>query len=161
MHGLDPSAVSLLIIDDNQSSLEMMEAALEQPGLEVLTAATPEEGLELFCQRRPQIVLTDLVMPNISGLEVLERIIEIDPATEVVLMTAQYSTESAVQAIKKGASDYLNKPVSIGPLRERIGKLVEEARKRQRSFELEDELRGLLDADSPLLARAFRSSGTV
>jgi DNA-binding NtrC family response regulator len=74
-------------------------------------------------------------------MEVLERIVEVDPATDVILMTAHYSTESAVEAVKKGASDYLNKPVSIGPLRERIGKLVKEVRKRQRSSQLDDELR--------------------
>jgi DNA-binding NtrC family response regulator len=80
-------------------------------------------------------------MPHMSGMEVLERIMEIDPATDVILITAHYSSESAVEAIKKGASDYLNKPVSIRPLRDRIGKLVEEARKWRRSLELEDELR--------------------
>ena len=80
-------------------------------------------------------------MPQMSGMEVLERIMEIDPATDVILMSAHYSTESAVEAVKKGASDYLNKPVSIGPLRERIGRLVEEVRKRQRALQLEDELR--------------------
>ena len=109
--------------------------------MEILTASDPEEGLDLFCSRHPQIVLTDLMMPHMSGMEVLERIMEIDPATDVILMTAHYSTESAVEAIRKGASDYLNKPVSLGLLRERIGKLVEEARKRQRSLQLEDELR--------------------
>jgi DNA-binding NtrC family response regulator len=134
-------AVSLLIIDDNPGSLELLSTALAQPGLDILTSSDPEEGLELFCSRRPQIVLTDLVMPHMSGMDVLERIMEMDPATEVILMTAHYSTESAVEAIKKGASDYLNKPVSLAPLRERVGKLVEEARKRQRSAQLEDELR--------------------
>ena len=84
--------------------------------------------------RHPQIVLTDLVMPHMSGLEVLERIMEFDPSTDVILMTAHYSTESAVEAIKKGASDYLNKPVSIAALRERVGKLMEDARKRQRTL---------------------------
>ena len=121
------SAISLLIIDDNPGSLELLSKALAQPGLEILTASDPEDGLAIFCDRRPQIVLTDLVMPRMSGMEVLERIMEIDPATDVILMTAHYSTESAVEAIQKGASDYLNKPVSIGPLRERIGELVEEA----------------------------------
>jgi DNA-binding NtrC family response regulator len=58
----------------------------------------------------------------------------------VILMTAHYSTESAVEAIKKGASDYLNKPISIAALRERVGKLVDEARKQQRSLQLEGEL---------------------
>ncbi len=137
----DPS-LFLLIIDDNQGSLDLLSNALAQPGLEILTASNPDEGLDLFCSRHPQIVLTDLVMPQMSGMEVLERIMEIDPATDVILMTAHYSTESAVEAIQKGASDYLNKPVSLGPLRERIAKLIKEARRRQRSLELEDELRG-------------------
>jgi DNA-binding NtrC family response regulator len=134
------TALSLLIIDDNTGSLELLSSALAQPGLEILTASDPEEGVDLVLNRHPQIVLTDLVMPRISGLEVLERIVEFDPSIDVILMTAHYSTESAVEAIKKGATDYLNKPVSIVSLRERIGKLVEEARKRQRALQLEDEL---------------------
>ena len=121
------SAVSLLVIDDNQGNVELLSNALAQPDLEILTASDPEEGLDLFWNRRPQIVLTDLMMPRMTGMEVLERIVDIDPATDVILMTAHYSTESAVEAVKKGASDYLNKPVSIGPLRERIGRLVKEA----------------------------------
>ena len=141
MSGAVKSAVSLLIVDDNPGSLELLSNALAQPGLEILTASNPEEGLDLFCNRRPEIVLTDLVMPHMSGMEVLERIMEIDPATDVILMTAHYSTESAVEAIKKGASDYLNKPVPLTALRERVGRLVEAARKRQRALHLEDELR--------------------
>jgi len=133
-------ALSVLIIDDNEGSLEMLSAALAQPGLEILTASDPEQGLDLVYSKHPQIVLTDLVMPNLTGMEVLERIIEFDPSTEVILMTAHYSTESAVEAIKKGASDYLNKPISIAALRERVGKLVAEARKQQRSRQLESEL---------------------
>jgi DNA-binding NtrC family response regulator len=134
-------AISLLVIDDNPGSVELLSNGLAQQGLEILTASRPEEGLDLFRNRRPQIVLTDLMMPNMTGMEVLERIVEIDPATDMILMTAHYSTESAVEAVKKGASDYLNKPVSIGLLRERIGRLVEEVRKRQRASQLEDELR--------------------
>ena len=133
--------VSLLIIDDNLSNLELLSEALAQSGLEILTASDADEGLDLFCDRRPNIVLTDLVMPTMSGMAVLERIMEVDPATDVILMTAHYSAESAVEAIQKGASDYLNKPVPLGTLRERLGKAVEEVRKRQLSFQLEDELR--------------------
>jgi DNA-binding NtrC family response regulator len=133
-------ALSLLIIDDNEKSLELLSSALAQPGLEIMTASDPEAGLDLVFEKHPQIVLTDLVMPNLTGLQVLERIMEFDPSTEVILMTAHYSTESAVEAIKKGASDYLNKPVSLAALRERVAKLVEEARKQQRSRQLEGEL---------------------
>ena len=132
--------VSLLIIDDNEGSLEMLSAALAQPGLEVFTASDPEVGLDIVHEKHPQIVLTDLVMPHLTGLEVLDRIMESDPATDVILMTAHYSSETAVEAIKKGASDYLNKPVSIAALRERIGLLLETARKRQRAQQLESEL---------------------
>jgi DNA-binding NtrC family response regulator len=135
------AAIALLVIDDNPGSVELTSDALAQPGLEILTAAGPEEGLDLFYNRRPQIVLTDLVMPSMNGIEVLERIMEVDPSTEVILMSAHYSTESAVEAVRKGASDYLNKPVSVGPLRERIATLVEEVRKRQRTLQLDDELR--------------------
>jgi len=66
--------------------------------------------------------------------------VEFDPSIEVILMTAHYSTESAVEAIKKGASDYLNKPVSIALLRERTRKLMEEARQRQRALAVDSEL---------------------
>jgi DNA-binding NtrC family response regulator len=133
-------ALSLLIIDDNPGSLEMLSSALAQPDLEILTALNPQEGVDLLHSRHPQIVLTDLVMPGMTGLEVLDRVMEFDPATEVILMTAHYSTESAVEAIKKGASDYLNKPVPIAMLREKIGALLETARKRHKASQLEDEL---------------------
>jgi DNA-binding NtrC family response regulator len=133
-------ALSLLIIDDNPGSLEMLSSALAQPDLEILTSTDPEEGVDLVHSRHPQIVLTDLVMPGLSGMEVLDRVMEFDPATEVILMTAHYSTESAVEAVKKGASDYLNKPVSIAALRQKIGSLLETARKRQKASQLEDEL---------------------
>jgi len=124
--------VKLVIIDDNASSLEMLSTALARAGLRIYTAEDPEQGLETVFREHPQIVLTDLVMPGLSGLEVLERIVEFDPAIDVILMTAHYTSETAVEAIRKGASDYLNKPVSLALLRERIGKLIEEAQLRQK-----------------------------
>jgi len=153
-------SVSLLIIDDNAGSLELLSSALAQPELEILTASDPEEGLDLVFERHPQIVLTDLVMPHLTGLDVLERIMEFDPSVDVILMTAHYSTESAVEAIKKGAGDYLNKPISMAVLRERVGKLIENARKRRRSCELEDELAASAEfegivGNSPLMWDVF------
>jgi len=134
------AVLTVLVIDDNPGSLELLSSALAGPGIEVLTASDPAEGIDLVAQRRPQIVLTDLVMPGMNGLEVLGRVLEIDPATDVILMTAHYSTETAVEAIKKGASDYLNKPVSVSLIREKIRKLQEDAEKRQKALQLQDEL---------------------
>ena len=134
-----PSAISLLVIDDNPDTVDRVTKAVAQPGLEVLTASGPEEGLELFRRRRPQIVITDVKMPRLSGMEVLERIMDVDPATDVILMSAYYSAASAIDPVNRGTSDYLNKPILIGSLRARVGKLVEDVRARQRALALEDE----------------------
>src|SRR3984885_15875097 len=109
--------ITLVIIDDNPGSLELLSTALAQEDLTIFTAQDPEEGIEFVYREHPQIVLTDLVMPGITGLEVLDRVVEFDPAIDVVLMTAHYSSESAVEAIRRGASDYLKKPGPFGVLR--------------------------------------------
>ena len=136
--GDNPNEISLVIIDDNAGSLELLSAALENEGIRVFTAQDPEEGVEIVFREHPQIVLTDLVMPGLSGLDVLDRVVAFDPAIDVVLMTAHYTSESAVEAIRKGAADYLNKPVSIPLLRERIARLAEEARRRERATAIDD-----------------------
>src|ERR1051325_1963925 len=120
MSSTAPAApVSLVIIDDNTGSLELLSSALAQDGLEILVASDPEAGVDLVYDRHPQIVITDLVMPGMSRMEVLERIMEFDPSTDVILMTAHYSSESAVEAVQKGASDYLNKQIGRASCRER------------------------------------------
>ena len=134
------SSVSIVIIDDNPGSLELLSTALESEGVRIFTAQDPEEGIEMVFREHPQIVLTDLVMPGLSGLDVVERVVEFDPAIDVILMTAHYTSESAVEALRRGAADYLNKPVSIAALRERISRLVTEARRRQRTAALEGQL---------------------
>jgi DNA-binding NtrC family response regulator len=137
---MNEETVALVIIDDNPGSLELLSTALARESVEIFTAQDPEEGLEIVYREHPQIVLTDLVMPGLSGLEVLDRIVEFDPMIDVILMTAHYTSESAVEAVRKGASDYLNKPVSIAALRERIGRLVDEAQRRQRASALEHQI---------------------
>jgi len=133
-------SVKLVAVDDTPSSLELLSEALQQDGLTIFTSTDPEEGLELVYHEHPQIVLLDLVMPKLNGLEMLERIAEFDPAIDVILMTAHYTTETAVEAIQKGACDYLNKPVSIPALRSRVEKLLVDARQRIRTTELDGEL---------------------
>src|SRR5436190_5553579 len=134
------SDVRMVIIDDNAGSVELMASALAGEGVDIITSTDPEDGLDLIFQRHPQIVLTDLVMPKLTGMQVLERIMEFDPAIDVILKTAHYSTESAVEAIKKGATDYLNKPVSVSTIRERTKALIDQARQGLRASELEREL---------------------
>ncbi len=134
-----PSTIKLVAVDDTPAGLELLAEALQQEGLSIFVSTDPEEGLELVYREHPQIVLLDLVMPKMSGLQMLERIVEFDPTIDVILMTAHYTTETAVEAIQKGACDYLNKPVSIPALRKRVEKLLVDARQWQRALDLDRE----------------------
>jgi DNA-binding NtrC family response regulator len=130
----------LLAIDDQPQSLEFIKDTLFDSGLEILTASEAGEGLEILKRTRPRIVLLDLMTPGIHGLDILGSILGIDPGIEVILMTAHYSAEAAVEAIQKGACDYLNKPLNAEKLRRRISQLLSEAEERQRTYRLDHEL---------------------
>ncbi|HXA85717.1 MAG TPA: sigma-54 dependent transcriptional regulator [Candidatus Dormibacteraeota bacterium] len=132
--------IELVIIDDNPRSVEYISTALASASVKIFTASDPEEGLDLVYTHRPQVVMTDLVMPRMSGLEVLERITEFDPAIDVILMTAHYTTETAVEAIRKGAADYLNKPIELAVLRDRVGRIIDAALVRQQVRHAEDQV---------------------
>jgi len=134
------SVLRVVAIDDDEQHLKLIATVLSQENVVVSTATDPKNGLGLIRKERPHLVLVDLLMPGMSGMEVLERTLEFDPATEVVLLTGQYSTESAVEAIQKGAADYLTKPVDVERLQQRVESLMLEVRKGQRRAELENEL---------------------
>src|ERR1019366_5607952 len=140
MSDAERPGVTLLAIDDDPKSLELIKDALSREDLTILTSTDPADGLELALERRPEIVLLDLVMPGIDGISVLERILASAPTTEVILITGNYSTDTAVEAIRKGASDYLTKPLSIARLRERVEALIAVDRQRQRALQLDGEL---------------------
>ncbi|MBI4876234.1 MAG: response regulator, partial [Acidobacteria bacterium] len=110
-------SITLVAIDDDTEVLEFILDALRLESLRILTFTDPAEGMRCVSREQPEIVLLDLVLPGVSGMELLERILSFAPRTNVILITGHYSTESAVEAIQKGASDYLNKPLSIVVLR--------------------------------------------
>jgi DNA-binding NtrC family response regulator len=130
----------LVVIDDDPANIKFVRFILANESLDIHAASDPQTGLELVYRTRPQIVLLDLVMPGVQGMEVLQKILEFDPGIDVILMTGYYSTESAVEAIQKGAADYFPKPFSPDKLRERIGQIKEDSKHRQRSLKLENEL---------------------
>jgi DNA-binding NtrC family response regulator len=119
--------VSILIIDDDPGLLRMFAGLLAQPGVEIITSDLPEEALAIFAAKRPQIVLTDMNMPGLNGLEVLDRIMAIHPATDVIVVTGDDFSETAIEAMSRGASGYITKPVSADALCDAVGKLVREA----------------------------------
>ena len=137
---VEKSILKLLVVDDSQESLRLISDTVKEEGLKVFTTSDPEAALALFQRIRPQIVLLDLVMPKINGMQLLEAFIADDPGADVILMTADYSTESAVEAIQKGAGDYLIKPLNIPKLRVRIQGLLADAVKRRQILHLDDQL---------------------
>ena len=157
---MESNLVTVAAIDDDKSSLDFIRAALKQQPVEILTHTDADAGLKMVLERRPQIVLLDLMMPAMNGLEVLDRIVEAVPETEVILITGQYSPESAVEAIRRGASDYITKPIDLNVLRDRVGKLVAEAQQRQAALQLDSELlktyqfEGMIGR-SPLMLQVF------
>jgi len=150
----------LLAIDDQPENLGLITATLTNERMEILTATDPEVGFETFLRVRPRIVLLDLVMPKMGGMELLEKMLAIDPGVDVILITAHYSTDSAVEAIQKGACDYLTKPLDVEKLRCRISSLIREADTRQVTLRLDQELvnacqfEGMV-ARSPLMLDVF------
>src|ERR1700728_5499578 len=83
-------SLTVLAVDDSPENLELIRAALEKQDVEILTETDPETGFEVFQKVRPRVVLLDLVMPRVSGMELLERIVSVDPGTDLFLYSQPY-----------------------------------------------------------------------
>ena len=136
--------VNLIAIDDDIQSLELITEALRDSEVEVTSFTDPGTALQSVWENTPDIVVLDLVMPGYDGMEMLARIVERSPETQVILLTGHYSTESAIEAIEKGACDYLTKPISLPDFRLRVDRLVREARDRRAATRSDQQL---LDAN--------------
>ena len=100
----------LLVVDDEASHRMMIEAVLQDVGWLVEEAESGEEALQILEESRPSVVLLDMRMPGMSGQETLQKILEIHPGLPVIMLTAHGTVDSAVEAMKLGAYDYLSKP---------------------------------------------------
>jgi len=119
--------ITVLVVDDEASNLASLEKIFQREGMRVFTADSAKPALELVRRHRVQVVLTDLMMPGTSGAELLRALKEVSPDTEVVLMTAYGTVETAVQAMRDGAYDFVEKPLK----RMTIVKSVRKAAERQ------------------------------
>jgi len=106
----------VLVIDDDKPTLNMFELFLEVYGHEVLLAENGVEGIKLFEIEKPSIVFTDIKMPGMDGLAVLDRIKDLAPETEVIIMTGHGDMDLAVEALNHDATDFINKPISRSAL---------------------------------------------
>jgi len=114
---------TILIVDDDKSIRYSLKRMLEN-SFSILTAQNGEEALRLVRERSPDLVLMDIKMPGLSGIEILQEIKQIDPKTLVVMMTAYGTTETAIEAMKQGAFDYIIKPFPIPQMKELVDKAI-------------------------------------
>lgn len=118
----------ILVIDDEKPTLMMFRLTLVAYGFEVLTAENGQAGLEIFARERPSIVLTDIKMPGMNGIEVLKRVKEIDPSAEVIVITGHGDMDLAIQALNLDATDFINKPIQRRLLEQAIKRAQERRR---------------------------------
>ncbi|HYF01052.1 MAG TPA: sigma-54 dependent transcriptional regulator [Planctomycetota bacterium] len=120
-----PEKSRILVIDDDLAHGETAAESLERAGYAVRVAAHGQEGLRLVDQETFDLVLTDLVMRDVTGLDVVRAVKARSPETEVIVMTGYPSYETALEAMDEGAYDYLNKPIDLNILRAKIRKALE------------------------------------
>ena len=108
--------VKILVIDDEKATLSMFRLFLEAYGYLVLTAENGTEGIEIFTREKPAIVITDIKMPGIDGLAVLQRIKDIDPTAGVIVITGHGDDDLAQRALASHAVDFIHKPINKAAL---------------------------------------------
>ena len=116
---------SILVVDDQPSMQDALNTSLQSEGYRVATACSGEEALTRIEAQEFDIVLTDLVMPGLNGLDLLERSRVLDPGAAVIVMTGYATLETAVAALRRGACDYLEKPFSLDELTRCVRRLLQ------------------------------------
>jgi DNA-binding response OmpR family regulator len=120
--------IEIMVVDDDQDLRESIAEVLSEAGFAVTEASRGEEALEHLAHKNFDLVLLDLIMPGLSGLELMGRIREKSPRMPVIMITAFASVDNAVAAMRQGASDYITKPFRIDALLASVGRVLEEAR---------------------------------
>jgi anti-anti-sigma factor len=133
----------ILIIDDEKPTLTMFDLTLSALGYMVFTAENGQEGIASFERERPPLVITDIKMPGMDGIEVLRRIKEIDAKTEVIIVTGHGDMDLAIRALDLDATDFINKPIQRRSLEQALKRAKERiellrSREGQVALELRD-----------------------
>jgi len=150
----------LLVVDDDLSVRQFLSIMLERSGHQVMAAASGMDAFQLLERHDFDLVITDMKMPQISGMEVLKRVKQVAPQTEVIMITAYATTDSAVEAMKRGAFDYVIKPFKIDELQLIVDKALSCRRLTQENILLKRQLKASgryqnIIGSSPAMQRVF------
>jgi two-component system response regulator HydG len=136
-----PDAITVLVVDDERSNVESLERIFLREGMRVLSAHDARHALEQVRSHRVSVLLTDLMMPGTTGLELLRAVKQLAPEIEVVLMTAYGSVEAAVSAMREGAYDFVEKPLKRMAIVKSVRKAAEKQRLVAENRSLKDEIK--------------------
>jgi DNA-binding NtrC family response regulator len=155
------SDATVLIVDDQEQLRDVCCEALEEAGYEVRAVPCGEEALEVLRNAPYDILLSDIKMPGMNGLELLRRVRELSAQTEVILMTGHATVDNAVQALRLGAADYITKPFAVDELIGRIGTVAERKQLRAENLLLREQLKtghgpGGMVGSSPRMQEMYR-----
>ena len=136
----EPGVPVVLVVDDDAANLQSVQKILEREGWPTLAAPDGREALALLRKHRVAVLVTDLMMPGIDGMELLRTVQRTSPATAVVMMTAYGTVETAVESMKAGAYDFVTKPLRRADLVRSVGRALERARLHMENSALREEL---------------------
>lgn len=130
----------LLIVDDELIALRNLTHVMEKEGYKVVGTQRGQNAIKLLEEERFDAVLTDLKMEKVDGMQILKRCRELSPDTEVIMITGYATIQSAIQAMKKGAYDYITKPFKLDEVRKVVGEAVEKVRLKRENAQLREQL---------------------
>jgi len=148
--------MKILLVDDEPGILRVLGISLADRGYEVLTAESGERALEIFREMHPSVVLTDIKMPGIDGIQLLQKIKEESPETEVIMITGHGDMELAVQSLKYDASDFIAKPIHDDALEIALRRAMEKISYRRKLQEYTENLEKLVEEKTQRLLDAER-----
>jgi DNA-binding NtrC family response regulator len=128
---------SILIIDDKESELETMSDVLSNQGYRIVSTSSGEEALAIIKEQSFDVILTDLKMPDVDGMEILKIAKTMDSQPQVIMITGHGSIDKAVEAMRIGAEDFIPKPIGVPELREKVRKALESQYLRQQNLALQ------------------------
>ncbi len=146
----------VLLVDDEPGILKVLGISLADRGYRVLTAENSEEALRVFHEARPEVILTDIKMPGMDGIELLKRIKAESPDTEVIMITGHGEMELAIQSLKHDASDFITKPINDEALDIALRRALEKLSYKKKLKEYTEDLEKLVEEKSRKLVEAER-----
>lgn len=155
------SNISIVVVDDESIVLSLIRDALEEDEYQLETALSAEEALKIIESKKIDLIISDIRMPRINGIQLVKQARELYPEVGVIFMTGYANLNSAKDAIKQGASDYILKPFELSEIRQAVSKAVEQIKRGAREKQSSSQLEKLSDLSQMLFSAGDRKSLTI